>query len=68
MHVALINSLKDEEPENNTENTKEITDKILKKYADVFPSELPSTLPPWQSVNHEIKLYPGHDPPSKPAY
>jgi hypothetical protein len=41
---------------------------ILAEFSDVFPDELPSELPPLRSVNFEISLEPGHEPPSRPTY
>ena len=41
---------------------------LLNDYSDVFPEELPSRLPPKRSVDHDIDLFPGASPPSKPPY
>ena len=40
---------------------------LLEKHQACFPDKLPSELPPRRSVEHEIDLEPGRDPPSRPA-
>lgn len=42
--------------------------KIMNEYKDVFPEKLPKSLPPKRSIDHEIKIEPGHSPPSRPTY
>lgn len=42
--------------------------RLLSEFADVFPSALPSTLPPSRTVDFEIELAPGSEPPSRPTY
>ena len=42
--------------------------KILRKYKDVFPEDLPKELPPRRTIDHQIEVIPGFDPPSRPTY
>ena len=41
---------------------------LLKEFEDVFPEKIPDCLPPKRTVDHEITLYPGTTPPSRPIY
>ena len=41
---------------------------LVEEFSDVFPKELPAGVPPDRGVTHKIELYPGTDPPHKPAY
>ena len=42
--------------------------KILLSYNIVFPEDLPDELPPSRNVDHQIKVIPGAEPPSRPTY
>ena len=64
MFLVHLNGLQDENPATTAPEARS----IMEDYSDVFPESLPKTLPPRRIIDHEIKLEPGHAPPSRPTY
>ena len=52
---------------NRQDNVNKIVEKLLTQFAHVFHQSC-NELPPWRTVNHEISLHSGHDPPSRAIY